>query len=315
MAHLIDTMAYRTNTATPWHGLGNTISGDDIDDWAEAAGLTWYINSTPALFTSPNPDGVSRVHEVPGQRVLYRSDTDAPLSIVSDRFKAVQPREVLGFFKGVVGHAGYRMDTAGSLAGGRKLWALASTGHDAEVVPGDTVKSYLLLATACDGSMSTTATFTSVRVVCNNTLTLAAGNAKGAVRIRHNITFNAPAVRRSLGVEAVGPQWDSFVGRMRKLATKEVTLADASDAIREVFNVDDGASSNAATSVLRLFRGRGKGSRIEGVYGTAWGLLNAITEHTDHHAVQRTAGGRLDSAWFGTNAARKDKALEILETL
>ena len=315
MAHLIDTMAYRTNTATPWHGLGNTIDGDDIDAWAQAAGLVWRINSAPVEFTRPGADGTSHSDTVPGQRVLYRSDTAAPLAVVSDRFKVVQPSEVLDFFKGVVGHAGYRMDTAGSLAGGRKIWALARTGQDAEVVPGDAIKGYLLLATACDGSMSTTATFTSVRVVCNNTLTLAAGRADGAVRIPHNRVFNAPDVRRILGVEAVGPQWDSFIGRMRKLADKDVSINDASDVVHEVFGVDADASSHATRHVLALFRGRGMGAGLEGVRGTAWGLLNAITEYADHHAVQRSAGGRLDSAWFGTNAARKDRATSILETI
>jgi hypothetical protein len=34
---------------------------------------------------------------------------------------------------------------------------------------GDRVKAYLLLATSCDGTLCTTAQFTSVRVVCNNT--------------------------------------------------------------------------------------------------------------------------------------------------
>lgn len=314
MAHLIDTIAYRANTATPWHGLGNTIDGDNIDDWARAAGLTWRVDSAPAQFTHPGAEGGS-LADVPGQRVLYRSDSCAPLAIVSDRFKVVQPSEVLDFFKGVAGHAGYRMDTAGSLAGGRKIWALASTGHATEVVPGDKVKGYLLLATACDGSMSTTATFTSVRVCCNNTLSCALKGTNGAVRIPHNRTFNAAVVRRTLGIEVAGPQWDSFIGRMRKLSNKPININDASDVVHEVFDVESDASSHATSRVLALFRGRGRGSRLEGVRGTAWGLLNAITEYADHHAVQRTPGGRLDSAWFGTNAARKDKALDILATL
>lgn len=35
--------------------------------------------------------------------------------------------------------------------------------------------AYVLLATACDGTLATTAQFTSTRVVCNNTLAVALG--------------------------------------------------------------------------------------------------------------------------------------------
>jgi hypothetical protein len=37
----------------------------------------------------------------------------------------------------------------------------------------DVSNGYILLATACDGTLATTAQFTSIRVVCNNTLAIA----------------------------------------------------------------------------------------------------------------------------------------------
>jgi Domain of unknown function (DUF932) len=44
------------------------------------------------------------------------------------------------------------------------------SGQDLTLQGGNKVKSYLLLATSCDGTLCTTAQFTSLRVVCNNTL-------------------------------------------------------------------------------------------------------------------------------------------------
>ena len=43
--------------------------------------------------------------------------------------------------------------------------------------------------------------------------------------------------------------------------------------------------------------------------GTFWQLINSVTYQTDHLA-SRTADRRLDSAWFGINASRKNKAMD-----
>ena len=60
---------------------------------------------------------------------------------------------------------------------------------------------YLLLSTACAGTLPTTAQFTSVGVVCNNTLqTALAGDSVGAIKVPHRWQFHAQAVKRQLRV-------------------------------------------------------------------------------------------------------------------
>ena len=61
------------------------------------------------------------------QRVRYRSDTHAPLSVVSQRYQEVQPMEILNFYKYLTEQSGFKLETAGVLKGGRKFWALART--------------------------------------------------------------------------------------------------------------------------------------------------------------------------------------------
>jgi len=73
-------------------------------------------------------------------------------------------------------------------------------------------------------------------------------------------------------------------------------------------NVSD---SRAYKRVMALFNGRAIGSDIEGVIGTRWGMLNAVTELVDHERGS-TTNTRLESAWFGTGAAMKTRALELL---
>jgi len=61
---------------------------------------------------------------------------------------------------------------------------------------------------------------------------------------------------------------------------------------------------------LELFQGHGRGSRLASSQGTAFGLLNAVTEFVDHERRARSTDHRLDSAWFGQGAALKQKAMQ-----
>lgn len=61
---------------------------------------------------------------------------------------------------------------------------------------------------------------------------------------------------------------------------------------------------------LSLYEGRGKGSTLPSAQGTAYGLLNAVTEFVDHERRARSTDYRLDSAWFGQGAAIKERALK-----
>ncbi len=119
--------------------------------------------------------------------------------MVSSRYNVVQPHEVLHFYQDLVEAGGFELETAGSLKGGRKLWALAKTGQDLKLKGNDLVKSYLLLATSCDGTLCTTAQFTSLRVVCNNTCRWHCVALPAPSRCPTH-QFDAAAVKESLGL-------------------------------------------------------------------------------------------------------------------
>lgn len=118
--------------------------------------------------------------------LLARSDTQAALSVVSGDYQVVQPKAVLEFYRDLVEQRGYPLETAGALAGalagGRKVWALARTGLVAGVADdaADKLGAYVLLAKSCDKTLATTVTFTSVRVVCQNTLSFSVRDMKTA---------------------------------------------------------------------------------------------------------------------------------------
>lgn len=312
MSHLIEKMAY--TGIMPWHGLGNQLPPNQpLEVWAEQAGMNWRIEESKVHFVADNKNIAT--HLFPEQKVLYRSDTKAPLSVVSKRYQVVQPADILEFYRDLTEMGGFELETAGVLKEGRKFWALAKTGQSATLKGGDEVNGYLLLATACDGTLATTAQFTSIRVVCNNTLTIALGNGSEAVKVPHRSQFNAQAVKQQLGI-AISP-WDSFITRIKSLTACRVNDQIADNFFKQVLTYPALPTSDRQTMAINdcayrkvqaLYMGNGKGSEMLSATGTAWGLLNSITKFVDHHRRARSADHRLDAAWFGQGAMLKQKA-------
>ncbi len=333
MAHMIDTttgtaaMAY--TGVTPWHGLGQALTpGASIETWTREAGLGYTVLESPVLYRSP---AATELQSWPNRKVLHRSDTGAPLAVVSDGYHVVQPGEVMEFFRDLVELGGFQLETAGALSEGRRVWALASVGDAAPVVDRDLVKPYLLLGTSYDGTMATVAKFTAIRVVCNNTITAAVGGysqgrvikgeaetstgyLRSAVRVLHSEKFDREAVRLQLGI--VANAWESFLVQSRQLAGVPMSTDQADEFLAELLKpwhrADlDVRESKAFRRIRELFDGRAIGADLPGVAGTRWAMLNAVTELVDHERG-RSNNTRIESAWFGAGAALKARAAELL---
>lgn len=249
MSHEVSQMAYvkRSKKDIPWHGLGNALSPrQPISVWKQQAGMDWHIQQTPVRFVTQEKsmDILGKLKSYDDQKVLYRSDTLEPLSVVSKRYQVVQPGEIMEFYKDLTQYAGYELETAGVLKGGRKFWALARTGQSATIKGKDKVNGYLLLATSCDGTLATVATPTTVRVVCNNTLAIAIGESlkEGqdgqhglrsiAIRVPHNTKFDGELIKKRLGIAV--SHWDEFMYGMRQLAKRKIKDSEAQTYFRQV---------------------------------------------------------------------------------
>ena len=319
MSHDLDSstgkpaMAYVAEA--PWHGLREKLPPDrSIDDWVRAARLDWKIQMLPVRY---HFEGRERV--MPERFVLTRDDTGTALSVVSADYRVVQPSEVLEFYRELVKDRHYTLETAGALDGGRKVWALARTGLVAHVAgnEADELGAYVLLATSCDKSIATTATFTSIRVVCQNTLGFAFDDMKTRqrrhIKVDHTRKFDAACVKDSLGL--IDKAWTDFMSRVNPMAVFGLSEEAAQNYFESIFVGDDDAragksSSNAKSreinQIISLYRSA-KGQDLATAKGTLWGALNAVTHYTDHIRSSRS-GERIDSAWFGSSANLKETA-------
>jgi phage/plasmid-like protein (TIGR03299 family) len=315
-------MAYAAGGETPWHGLGDTWErGSPIEVIQKVAGMEWKIQKGIVRFETEFDQDGQQYGQMPDKHVLFRSDNKMPLGVVSDKYKVVQPKAVLEFFRDLTEQYGYELDTAGTLFGGSRFWALASTPDIADVGNGDTVKRYLLLSTSADGTMKTEARNTCVRVVCNNTLSLSRMD-EAAFSLSHRTQFDADKAKEKMQIGAHS-EFERHVAIFRKLADTRILSDDVIKNTVTLFKPNAAAlakeefikvmNSKPVTRVLELFlEGAARGSTLDGVAGTAWGWLNAVTEYVDHESRARSVDNRLNSAWFGKGDELKNRALALV---
>jgi phage/plasmid-like protein (TIGR03299 family) len=313
--------AYRLADGLPWHGLGQPMQdGASIDDWRVAAGMDWKIQRSKIRYAVAHGVGPDSFKEMADQHVLFRSDTKDALGIVSEKYKVVQPRDVIEFFRDIAKAGGLELSAAGTIYGGRRFWATAKIGEASPTSVKDMVGGFILISTSADGSLATEIRRTSVRVVCRNTLAMAF-EGKASHKVSHKSVFDPEQIKGYMGLNEAA--WEAFRHNIVRMAetpvdgtkAEELTLALLGGAGAGPDIEAKVTTSVAFNKILALFNGEGKGANLDGVHGTGWGWVNAVTEYQDWFARARTEENRFVSSQWGPGADVKARAVSLVEAL
>ena len=294
---------------TPWHGLGKRVPNDvSPEQMLKAANLDWSVSKKQLFFNSEGGLVPTKA------QALVRSTDNKVLTVVSDNWNPVQNLEAFEFFNDFV-HAGdMEMHTAGSLKGGKMVWAMAQIKDSFTLFGGDKVEGYLLFSNPHEFGRSIDVRFTPVRVVCNNTLSLSLDQeAQRSVRVGHRVEFNANEVKKALGIAS--DKLKTYKEMAEFLGSRPFSVENMLNYYNEVFPLTSG--SNEDEVIYETLSGQAKNCvdnlqtqpGAEYAEGSWWQVFNAATYVTDHiHG--RNADNRLHSQWYGQNQLRKIKAAE-----
>jgi phage/plasmid-like protein (TIGR03299 family) len=221
MAHEVETMAFFQQT--PWHGLGTALDEDDLYDWpktCEKAGLAWDVELVPLVTTDTQ---VKVTH-----KAVRRTTDGRTLGVVGPRFFPLQNKDAFAWFQPFLDGREAALHTAGSLRHGSRIWVLAKLNRSPLVVaPGDEVEKFILLSHGHDGSLAVRVGFTPVRVVCQNTLSMAHGSdASKLIRVKHtkDVQANLANVREVMDVATA--EFEATAEQYRRLARRSINQAD-----------------------------------------------------------------------------------------
>lgn len=320
MAHQVETMAYAGEV--PWHGLGTKVE-DNLTptEMLEAAGLDWTVSRRPVFVPqTPGYDHTEGTLTTIDYGMLVRDSDNKILGPCGKNYLPIQNEEVFGFFNKFVEAGHMTMGTAGSLSGGKQVWGLANIREGFTLPGGDEVQGHLLISHPHEWGKSLTIMFTPVRVVCNNTLTMALGQQGERFRMPHVRAFDADvqfAAEQALGLASV--QLEQFEQQSQFLASKQYKESDFDRFLAQLFqpvlfnetsandDIDRTQFSRTCETVHQLTHTQPGANMSEGSW---WSALNAVTYYADHKAG-RNRDASLNSAWFGPRAALKRRALHL----
>ena len=290
----------------PWHKLGTKICSDLTPAQVlEAAGLDWEVVKVPAYCKITSATGEDIDIDI-NRAALVRDADMKVLDVVPSGWIPVQNLEAFEFFNDFIAEGGMSMETAGSLDGGRIVWALARINDGFTLFGGDQVDSYLHFTNFHKFGYATDVRFTPIRVVCRNTLTLSLQtDVNRFVKISHRQQFNGDVVKETLGIArdklAKYKDMAAFLGSRKYNVDDLIQFAD------QLFPCPtDGVLSKKASRVVNLVDSQPGANYVPGSW---WNAYNAVSYRIDHE-LGSTDDSRLTSAWYGSNKGLKTKALE-----
>lgn len=201
---------------TPWHGLGTVVPG--LLSSAEAlklGGLDWTVRKEPIFFGDSVP--------VPDRFAVVRNTDDRPLGVVGSDYKIIDNVDAFQFLDTIMDSGENKYTTAGSLFNGSKVFLTAKIGDTFTVNGDDAMESYLLITTSHDSSQAFTAAVTTIRVVCNNTLTWALNAAKSKWTLTHRQTLEGKTHEAKETLGLVHAYEAAFQAEVDQLVQAEVT--------------------------------------------------------------------------------------------
>lgn len=312
----VQTIAYYGQT--PWHGLGVPVpKGISAKEMIHSAGLDWQVELRPARGART----INRKKEFSRYEVIRlprpdTKETEVLLGVVSRRYLPLQNAEAFEFFNEIVGEGKAYFETAGALGEGERIWVMAKMPEAMGIVPGDECVNYMLLSNTHSGEGSVTVKFTSVRVVCQNTLMMALDDGQKAYRVRHSrqmqFKLGELAEFMALTQEVFLKAKESFQ-KLAKIQMREKRLETYFDSVypRTVAQKENGGRPQRWTFLNDAFNGR-PDLLLPNVRGTLWATYNAISRFEDYKMPKQDEqpGQRLERTWFGGGADVKLKALE-----
>ena len=320
-------LAFTGPRSAIWHKTGQSIDAKVTDlgrpmtfeELWELAGCDFTVEKVPLVV---NLSGAAYDHLPPAKRMLsypdryasVRLDTGAPLGVVSDQYKLVQPSDIRDTFQRYVdADERFKITTIGALNGGRRIWAQA-VFNGPQSVAGDRHTAKLLMSTTFDTTAPTRLQGCMERVVCENTITVALGEKAPIVNVRHSTTFNADKARADLGKIAQGFAHFKVMGDA--LAGIKLGGNELRDFIRDVLDIPRDAKredvstrkQNQRQAIIDAMMQSANERSQDAKSIDAFTALQGVTRYVDHTRDSEDTDKRL----FGSGMDLKQKALGLL---
>jgi phage/plasmid-like protein (TIGR03299 family) len=298
-----------------WHRVGTVLSNEARTDYNQAlkdANLDFEVKKIQ--FKHPLSDNplYTNLPEDMNAYGTFRMDNGQHLGTVKGQYHVIQNHEALNFLEELVG-GGMQIDSLGSFRKGTVIFANVLIKKD-EIVKGDEVNNFMQVVTSHDGTLTLDFFQSMVQIVCSNTLRMAMKSASQHLKISHTVNSLVKLADAATFLNLVGKGADSFNDKLRFLSTKRMSSEMEELFLNQLVGKVDSSTKNKRLANMRetILESPDNSEIVKGISGTAYAMLNKVTNFVDHGDTSSTEEKKAVSAAFGTGDARKTKAFELL---
>jgi phage/plasmid-like protein (TIGR03299 family) len=266
---------------------------------------------------------------VPDKFAQVRTKDHKVLGVVGNIYTDVSNSKAFTWADELVGGFGAHYKTAGSLYGGRVVWVLLEVPFAIKSPDGE-LRTMLYLRNSHDGTSKLTLGFTTVDIVCANTLAMAEASALDRVEIKHttNAELRLKDAQQTMHLVEGAAQRAGELAE--KLFASKVNNNDLTTVLNKVFPLPvfnaTAERRNLTTGELRsLSIAENKRAAVvaaynhrPALYGTKWGVYEAFSaayQHQDIDSKDAAANERKADTIFTNIMAAKSPADEALAVL
>ena len=309
------TSGWLGNGERAWHGMGVVTDGTlPAREAFETADALFTVEKRGLMYpVDHDGDGHNEDLHPSGIFGVVRTDTQALLGVVSKQYEIVQNDSLLRMAEFI--REEVDMDCVIVLSSGAKVCFTATLrGAETDIVPGDTVKRRIVGYLGHDGKTGCGAMFTNIRVVCQNTLTAALGEASARSSITHKNGANNNFDALISSIDVARQDFVTECDLMREFSRASMGPGAFNDFVDEVYNIDEGSVFRKRD---KLERARLNGYGSEYAPCSLWSAVNAITEVETSTRGTTAAKGRAQFArgTFGVGAQISKRAFAVARDL
>lgn len=274
----------------PWNQFGTNIEkATSIEEAMRMAALDWEVVSNPIY----NAQGM----EIPNFKANTRTDDGSVLGIVGNRYKIVQNKTAFTFTEDLLGE-GMQYEMAGVFHRGTAVWVLAKLPETK--ILDDKFDQHLVFINSHDGKGSVKVSSLPIRIVCSNALNVNLKKAQRTWAANHasNIGYRLEEAKATL--KLANNYINNLAVEADRLANKKFSDTEFEALLDKIYPVETNDSDRKMRNIASIKEGMFtclEAPDIKQYRGTAYGILNAVTDYVDHCEPNRKTSTFDEARW------------------
>jgi phage/plasmid-like protein (TIGR03299 family) len=187
------------------------------------------------------------------------------------------------------------------------------------VINKEDIDKYLLISMSHDGTSSITVMFTPIRVVCNNTLSLALKGGLQKYTIRHTANARQKLEYAKTVLGLVDKQTLIYNQMFEALTTIKVSDMDAKYIMEKSLKLErdiDGELSTRANNILLSCEDYYHiGAGQENIVGTGWGVFNSISGYLQNAKEYKDNEAKFKNTFMTSGVTTRVEAYNSIMSL